>query len=102
MTDAKRGSESLEDRGDALAAADAHRYQRVPAARTVQLVERLHGDQTTGGADRMTDRDPAAVGIDLVQRQVEIPHDGERLGGEGLVELDGVEVLDLQAGAFEQ
>ena len=38
-------SEPLEHRGDALAAADAHRHQRVAPAGAVQLVDRLDREQ---------------------------------------------------------
>ena len=39
---------------DTLAAADAHRYQRVAAVDALQLVQRLHRQDRTGRADRMT------------------------------------------------
>ena len=47
-------------------------------------------------AERMADRDRAAIRIDMVGvvGQSEIAKHGERLRGEGLVELDDVEIAD--------
>ena len=50
----------------------------------------------------MAERDGAAVEVDLARVDAELAHAGERLGGEGLVELDDVDVLDLEAGARER
>jgi hypothetical protein len=50
----------------ALAAADAHRHQRVAAAGAVQLVQRLGGDEGARAADRVAQRDGAAVRVGLL------------------------------------
>src|SRR3546814_11573075 len=49
---------------------------------------------------RMAERDGTAIGIHIsrVVRHVELPQHGQRLGGEGLVQLDHVHVADRQAG----
>lgn len=43
-----------------------------------------------------------AVGIDLFRIKAELAADGERLGGEGLVGLDHVEVGELQTCPVDQ
>jgi hypothetical protein len=40
-------SGALEDRGDALAATDAHRHQRVPTTGAVQFIDRFRRDDRT-------------------------------------------------------
>src|SRR6266702_5609683 len=69
------GSHSLEDRGDALAAADAHGDERVPAGGPPQLIQRLDDEDGTSGTDRVPKRDPAAVWVGLIQRQAEFADD---------------------------
>src|SRR6185437_15429430 len=61
----REASNRLEDRGDALPAADAHRHQRVAPADPLQLVQRLDGDQRAGRADRMAERNARAVRVQL-------------------------------------
>src|SRR5215469_17720806 len=96
-----RASCPLEDGGDALAAADAHGDQGVVAAGAVQFVQRLDGQDRSGGADRVAEGDAAAVGVGLVRRQPELSGHGERLGGEGLVQLDHVDLVELHPGPVE-
>jgi hypothetical protein len=48
---------ALEDRRDALAAADAHGHQGVAALDALQLVQGFDGDQRAGGADGVTQGD---------------------------------------------
>jgi hypothetical protein len=50
-------SDAFEDGGDALAAADAHRDERIAAVDALQLVQRLHRDQRTGRTDGVAQRD---------------------------------------------
>ena len=57
---------ALQHRRDALAAADALRRQRVFALLALQQRRGLAGDARAGGAERMAQRDGAAVEIDLV------------------------------------
>jgi CRP/FNR family cyclic AMP-dependent transcriptional regulator len=52
---ARLASDPLEDRRNPLPTADAHGDQGVLAADAVQFVDRLHGDQRTGGADRVAE-----------------------------------------------
>src|SRR5205823_4238817 len=53
----------FEDRGNALAATDAHRDQRVPAVDPAQLVQRLDRQDRAGRADRVAERNTAAVRV---------------------------------------
>ena len=48
---------ALEDRGQALAAADAHRFQRVAAAAPVQLAQHRGQDAHARRADGVSQRD---------------------------------------------
>src|SRR5271166_3025883 len=70
----RRGSvlDSLEDRRDPLPATDAHGHQRIAPADPRQFVQRLHRQDGSGGADRMTERDPRPVRIGLRRIEAEI------------------------------
>src|SRR5260221_591877 len=96
-----RPSNPLEDRGDTLPAADAHGDQRVALLRALELVERLHRQDRAGGADRMAERDRAAVRVDLRRVEAEVLGHRHRLHGERLVRLDDVHVGRLEPGLFE-
>jgi hypothetical protein len=52
--------------------------------------------------ERVADRDRTAVDVDALLVDPELAHDRERLRGEGLVELDEVDVVDGHAGPVEQ
>jgi hypothetical protein len=60
----------FEDGSDALTSADAHGDQRILATGAAQFVERLHRQDTARRPDGMPKRDPAAVGVGAIQRQV--------------------------------
>src|SRR4051812_46059394 len=93
-------SDALDDEGDPLADADAHRAERVTAAAPVQLVDG-RGDQAGAArAERMAERDRAAVGVDarVVVGDAEVAQNREALRGERLVELDHVDLRQCQAG----
>src|SRR5438132_6969112 len=49
----ERLSDPLEDRRDALSAADAHGDERVALVGALELVERLDGENAARGTDRM-------------------------------------------------
>src|ERR1700726_2733739 len=92
------GSHSLEDRGDALAPADAHGDQRVPAAGPPQLIQRLDDQDGARGTDRVPERDTAAVRVGPLWRQAELADHGQGLRRERLVHLEHVDLVDLQSG----
>src|SRR5690606_1309922 len=55
--------ETFDDAGNALTEADAQADQRVAATRAFQLAQRGECQAHTRGAERMTDGDGAAVGV---------------------------------------
>ncbi len=55
-----------------------------------------------GGAERVAEGDGAAVGVDPVGVGVELLLPGQHDRGEGLVDLEDVDVVDADAGALEQ
>src|SRR5438067_4468531 len=50
----------------------------------------------------MTERDRATVRIDPAWIQLEIPNAGDHLRGEGLIQLDRIEVAGLEAGTLQR
>src|SRR5579859_4993862 len=56
----------LEDCGDAHPTANAQRRQSVACVSTGELVQQLHGQHGAACADRMSERDGAAYGVQLV------------------------------------
>ena len=60
-------------------------------------MEQGHADARTGGPDGVSQGDRAAVDVQLVVHERELAAAGEDLGGEGLVQLDQVVVLDRRA-----
>src|SRR5215470_760817 len=91
-------SHALDDRGDALAAADAHRNQSVTLTGPMQLVHALHREDASGSPDRMAERDRAAVRVHLGRIEAELLVNPERLSRERLVRFDNVHVGDLEPG----
>src|ERR1700754_69615 len=92
------GLDSLHDGRDALAAADAERREAVLAAGAVQLVDERAEDHPAGRAERVAHGDRAAVDVDLLHVEAHVSHEAQHDRGEGLVDLDQVEVLDADAG----
>ena len=92
----------LEQRGLALADADAQRREPVAAAAAAQLVRERDDEPGAAHAERVAERDRAAVDVHALLVEAEVAHDGEALRGEGLVQLDQVDVADLHARARQQ
>ncbi len=63
LTAAGPALEALEDRGDALPAADAGGDHPVPPTAAAQLVEELRREDRAGSGDRVAERDRAAVHV---------------------------------------
>src|SRR5829696_4424151 len=87
---------ALEDDGDALAAADAGRGEAVAAAAPLQFVERRQHEARPRGAERVAERDGAAVDVGLRAVEPQLLLDGEVLAGESLVDLDEVDLRELE------
>src|SRR5581483_9181965 len=93
---------ALEERRLTLADADAERRDAVPAAAPAQLVQQGDDETRPAHAERVPDRDRAAVDVHLRLVEAELANDGERLRRERLVELDEVDLVERHAGALEE
>ena len=67
----------------------------------LELVERGAEDHRAGGAERVAHGDGAAVDVDAGGVDVEGLHEAQHDRGEGLVDLEEVDVADGHAGARE-
>src|SRR5215203_1725796 len=76
----------------ALAAATAKCGRTGAAAAALELEREVKDDAGAGHADRVAERDRAAVDVDLVRGDAELLGRRDADGREGLVELDEVEV----------
>ena len=75
----------------------------VAPAAAAQLADQRAEQAGARAAERVAERDRAAVDVELLRASMPSSRDaGEHLGGEGLVELDQVDVVDRQAGALER
>src|SRR6185312_9492393 len=77
----------LDDHRVALAAAGADCRHAEPAAAAAQLVHERHQDARAAGADRVAERDGAAVHVDLGLVDAEHANRVDRHGRERLVDL---------------
>src|SRR5690348_15767728 len=87
----------LDDHRVALTAARADRGAAQPAAAPAQLEHERAEDPRARGADRVAERDRAAVDVDLVLVDPEHPDRVQRHRREGLVDLPQIDVVDLEA-----
>src|SRR5262245_4745396 len=92
----------LDQQGDSLAAADAERRQAETRAAPPHLVKERDRDARSRRADRMAQRDGAAVDVDAGQVELEIFLAREDLGGERFVDLDEIDVAERQARLLQQ
>ena len=69
---------------------------------SLESVHQLHGEDRARRADRVAEGDRPAVRIELVRGQAQRLGHGHGLGGEGLVQLDDVDVVDRLAGQLER
>jgi hypothetical protein len=91
----------LDDGGDPLPDADAHRGEPEPTTGPAELVHEHRDEPAAAHPERMAERDRATVHVDLRRVETQLVDADERLRGEGLVELDEVEVVDRDAGSLE-
>src|SRR5215211_1749447 len=92
---------ALEDRGYAHSAADAERHQAVLAARAGQVVRNLNGRAGPCGPEGVSQGHCSAYRVHLLRGHLERTLHGDSDGGEGLVRLDDVEVVDREPGLLE-
>src|ERR1700732_3808127 len=64
--------QALHDHGHALAAADAHRLEAERFARVLERVEEGRHDAGAGLAERVAERDGAALDVELVPADAEV------------------------------
>src|SRR6476659_29121 len=95
-------SDPFDGHRDGASATEAERGEAEPALAPDQFVGECRDDPGAARADRVTERDRAAVDVDLVPVEPEGTPVGERLGGERLVDLDQVEGLDRQLDPVEE
>src|SRR4051794_33448690 len=94
---ADSGRRHPHDQGVALAAAAAERRRTDATAAALELQGEVQGDPGTGHADRVAEGDRAAVDVDLRVLDAELTRRRDADRGEGLVELDQVEIGRLDA-----
>src|SRR6476659_6549528 len=94
-------SEPFDDGGVGETAALAHRLQAVAAAGALELVEQRGHETRTGAAERVAERDRAAVHVHTLHVGVVLLRPREDDGCERLVDLDEVDVVEGEAGALE-
>src|SRR4051812_14227040 len=75
-------AQALEDHGHALAAADAHGLEAELLVPALQAVEQRRGDPRTGGAERVAQRDRAAVDVEPVEVDAQVLVRRDDLGRE--------------------
>src|ERR671915_1011386 len=92
----------LNDHRVALATAGADRRHPEPAASAPQLVRERHQNARAARANRVAERDRAAVDVHLRLVHAEHPHRVERNRREGLVDLEQVDLVHGQAGLVER
>ena len=90
----------IED-GEPLATADAERRDPISHIGTSHFVEQLDGDDCAGRANRMAQRNAAAVHVDPGRVQAERLDARHGLGRESFVQLKQADVVRRQPAAFE-
>src|SRR5712672_1835285 len=94
--------DSFNDRCGAHAAADAQRYQRGRLVGAFEFVEHGAEDHRAGGAERMAERDRAAIDVDLGVVDVERLDVAQHHRSKRLVQFEQIDVRFLHARTFEQ
>src|SRR4051794_724022 len=92
----------LQQEGVALAAAGADRGEAEAAAVSAQLVHHRADDASAGCADRVTERDCAAVHVHDLLVRAEEPRRVERYGRKRLVDLHALDIPDRLARLLER
>src|SRR3989304_896663 len=95
-------SDALEGHGHGATTTEAEGGEAVAAPAPPQLGGRGGHDARAAGADGVSQGDRAAVDVHLRPVEAELAAVGQHLGGEGLVDLDEVEVLDGHRRALEE
>src|SRR5262245_60927660 len=94
--------DALEEAGGAHSAADAHRDDGIAAAPALELVEGRRRQLGAGAPERMSERDRTAVHVELLVRDLEHALHVDGLAGEGLVDLEQIDVAYCETGLGEE
>src|SRR5215510_168940 len=94
--------DSLNDRSDPLAHANTHGRQATRAVAPFHLMNQTRHDARAAASEGMSQRDRSAIDVDFGRIHAQLLDARERLRREGLVELDEVDVVNRQTGAFER
>ncbi len=94
-------SDPLDDRRRAHARSDAERDEAGGKIAPLQFVERRSEDHGACCAERVAERDGAAVHVQFVVRHFQLAHEAEHDRGEGLIDLVEVDVVLRHAGAVQ-
>ena len=92
---------ALDQRGGADAAATAHRHEARLLVGALELVQQGRDQSCAGGPERVPERHRASVHVDPVHVWAQLTTPGRDHGGERLVDLDQVDVVDLHRVALE-
>src|SRR6476646_8447451 len=87
-------SDRFKDGGQTLADPDAEGDRPVAAAAPLQLAHQGAGEAGAGAAERVAEGDRAAVDVEPLLLDPELAGAGENLRGEGLVQLDQVDLVE--------
>jgi phosphohistidine phosphatase SixA len=98
----RTGLERSQDGGVALTAAATERHGGDPATATTQFGQGAERDARAGHAHRVTQRDGATVDVHLLLADAEVVAGGETDRGEGLVDLEDVDVANLDVGLLRR
>src|SRR5688500_11903007 len=84
----------LDDGRDTHAAADAQRDECTARVAAFEFVDHGSGDHGAGGAQWVAHRDGATVDVELLVGDVQVLLELQHHRGEGLVQLEQVDVVD--------
>ena len=93
---------ALDDRRFALPHTHAQRRQPVPRLPPAQLVDERRHQPGAGAAQRVTQRNRAAVDVEPVEGDTQFARADKRLHGKRFIDLEQVNIGDGESGAFEQ
>src|SRR2546430_1946221 len=91
----------LDDGGDPLAEANAHGLEPIARAAPLELVEQRRHELRARAAERVAERDRAAVDVHTAHVRVKLPLPREHDRSERLVDLDEVDVVQGERGPLQ-
>ena len=94
---ARRHATPLENACGAHAAADAHRHEPVARAPPLHFIQEARRQLRAGAAQRMAERDRAAVDVEPIFVHRQLAKARQHLRGERFVQLDEVDVVQATA-----